>query len=101
MTTTLRVAGAKVKGCCKGKKKSDIQIKFGSGWVGPALFLIENRKLENHIFFKYLIIIGLKKWIGGVGVVSFIHKFLNVWKFFNFARPLSHLVFFLTFSFAE
>ena len=28
-----------------------MQITFGSGWVGPGLFWMENRKLENHNFF--------------------------------------------------
>ena len=36
-----------IKGCCKVKTIPNIQITFGSGWVGLGPFWMENRKLEN------------------------------------------------------
>ena len=41
----------------KLKKIPNIQITFGSRWVGPVPFWIENEKLENH---KKMMIIGFQ-----------------------------------------
>ena len=61
--------------------------------MGPGPFWIENWKTNKIHLSRVKDWFKKKLWIGGwVGAVSSKLIFLDVWNFFNFARPLNKIV---------